>query len=497
MKDPVALLFLILLLASCHSPESSTESASTPPNIILIIADDMAWDDCGAYGHPLIKTPNIDQLAQDGMLFHQAYLTASSCSPSRASILTGTYPHQTDAEQLHWPIPADRMTFVEQLKQAGYWTAQAGKWHVGDAMKDRFDHVAAVGTGGFVFQANKPSWKQSGDPTDDGSGCQQWLPTLQQAPKDRPFFLWLAAVDPHRPYPPNAPDVHAPTDVRLPAYLPDNVSVRKDFVAYYNEIYRMDQYIGTIVSELEKQGRSENTLILFISDNGRAFPREKTTLYDGGIKTPWIVKWPAKVRKGSETHALLSSIDIAPTCLSLAGMDIDPVFEGRDFSSILTNPTARIRDYIYAEDHWHDFEDYARAVRTTRYKYIRNFYTDIPNTPPADALRSLTFQSMLRMRKEGTLTQAQLACFLQPRPAEELYDVLHDPLEMINLVQDPSQQERLDSLRNYMEEIRRRTHDELPVSRTADEFDRESGKPLPNRIRPRPSKAEMSSQQGT
>ncbi|MCB0842543.1 MAG: sulfatase-like hydrolase/transferase, partial [Bacteroidetes bacterium] len=114
----------------CHSPQ---KEKNPPPNIILIIADDMAWDDSGAYGHPSIRTPNIDRLAREGMRFDRAFLTTSSCSPSRSSIITGKYPHQTGAQELHLPLPGDQVTFVEKLKAAGYWTASAGKWHLGEA----------------------------------------------------------------------------------------------------------------------------------------------------------------------------------------------------------------------------------------------------------------------------------------------------------------------------------------------------------------------------
>ena len=356
-------------------------------------------------------------------------------------------------------------------------------------MKDRFDFIAPVGTSGFVYNPNDPNAAKA---EDDGSGCQEWLPTLAQRPNNQPFFLWLAAIDPHRPY--DAPDqpTHKASDVRIPPYLPDNEIVRQDFVQYYEEIHRMDDYIGQLMAKLEEEKLSENTLILFLSDNGRPFPREKTTLYEGGIRTPWIVKWPAQVKAGTQTHALVSSIDLAPTFLSLAGVSVDSHFEGKNFSEILAHPERDFRNYVYAEDHWHDFEDYARAVRTTRFKYIRNFYPDLPNTPPADALRSPTFQEMLRLKQSKQLSEAQQGCFVQPRPEEELFDVKNDPNEMNNLASDRDFQDTLNQMRRFLQEIRTQTQDEVPAFRTADEFDRESGKPLPNRIRPRPSKAEMS-----
>ncbi len=482
------LLSIAVLLVSCNSKEQTKKRLDERPNIVFIIADDMAWDDSGAYGHPHIQTPNIDKLAKNGMRFDNAFLTTSSCSPSRTSIITGLYPHNTDAEQLHWPLPSEKVTFVEKLKASGYWTAQAGKWHLGHSIKNRFDLVADVGTTGFQLSAKGEKTKQKGD----GSGCENWVPILQQRPKDHPFFLWLAAVDPHRPYSEGIIDSpHSLEDVVLPPYFPDTGEVRQDFAHYYNEITRLDDYVGKIVSELEKQGVSENTVILFISDNGRPFPRDKTTLYDGGIKTPWIVKWPKKIKPNSTSKSLVSSIDIAPTFLGLAGLEPLSTFEGMDFSSLLTNPEATIRNSIYAEDHWHDYEDYTRAVRTKKYKYIRNFYTDLPNTPPADAFVGDTFQAMLKLKAKGELTEAQMACFTSQRPAEELYDVINDPYELANLAGNPDYKKTLMAMRSELKNIRQSTKDSLPTFRTPDEFDRETGKPNSFRKRPRPSKMEM------
>jgi len=162
---------------------------------------------------------------------------------------------------------------------------------MGTAIKDRFDVVRDIGTSGFQLAPDGKKAVQKGD----GSGCENWIPLLKERPKDTPFFLWLAAVDPHRPYTDGIINMpHTADDVILPPYFPDTPSVRNDFAHYYDEIGRLDDYVGKVMAELDKQGVSDNTLILFISDNGRPFPRDKTTLYDGGIKTPWIVKWPKK-----------------------------------------------------------------------------------------------------------------------------------------------------------------------------------------------------------
>lgn len=461
------------------------------PNIILIIADDMGWDDCGAYGHPTIRTPNIDRLGAEGIRFTNAFLTTSSCSPSRASIITGRYPHSTDAEQLHWPLPAEQVTFVELLKDAGYWTAAAGKWHLGNAVKDRFDVVHEADVSGFQL----PTGQDGSAPAmiaRERSGCERWISTLQNRPKDQPFFLWLAALDPHRDYEEGIiPNPHRPEDVRVPPYLPDVEDVREDLALYYDEITRLDTYVGQVLDELGKQGVEDDTFVLFISDNGSPFPRDKTTLYDSGIKTPWLARWPGRVKAGTVCTQLVSSVDIAPTVLALGGLDVPSHFQGHNFAPLLADPNRKIRDYVYAEDRWHDYEDLCRAARSLYYKYIRNDYPDLPATPPADVGRSRTFAAMRRLRDQGMLGTDQMGCFLKPRPAEELYDIVRDPHEMHNLVDDPEYADVLDEHRRALRDWSIGTDFRVPTTRTPDEFDRETGKPLPNRIRPRPSKREF------
>ena len=272
---------------------SPAQALDNRPNIVFIIADDMAWDDLGCAGNSNVRTPNIDRLAKGGMRFTNAFLTISSCSPSRASIITSTYPHQTDAEQLHWPLPADRLTFTELLKSSGYWTAAAGKWHLGNFVKDRFDEVREADVSGFQLPTGKAA--KEGKITqkvigDARSGCDQWVPVLKARPKNKPLFAWLAALDPHRDYDKDILDKpHRPEDVKLPPYVTDTIKSRQDYALYYDEITRLDRFVGDVVEELQRQNIYENTFILFISDNGRPFPRDKTTLYDSGIKTPFIV----------------------------------------------------------------------------------------------------------------------------------------------------------------------------------------------------------------
>ncbi len=474
------LSFLLFVLLSCQPKEK--RKTEHKPNIVFIIADDVSWNDIGVYGHPNIKTPNLDKLAKDGMLFNEAFLTTSSCSPSRTSIISGLYPHNTDAEQLSWPLPEYVKTFVQELKNTGYWTGLAGKYHMGDAVRDDFDVLLEMQWLDAPIGLDR---KLKGD----GSGCDEWIKLLKERPKDKPFFTWLASFDAHRPFYEGISDApYAPEDAVIPPYMPLTDATKKDFSLYYDEISRMDSYIGKVVAELEAQGVSENTIVLFISDNGRAFPRDKTTLYDGGIKTPWIIKWPAKIKAGSINNNLVSSVDIAPTFMKLAGLKPLPSFDGLDFSSTLFDDNFKIREEIYAEDHFHDFEDYTRAVRTKKFKYIKNYYIDLPNTPSADIIRDLTWKSMKEERDKGTLTKSQMHCFEIPRPIEELYDVQKDPYELNNLALNKDYNYVLNDMKMRLKRIREATNDFIPTERTPDDFVRETGYPTKYRIRPRPSK---------
>jgi N-sulfoglucosamine sulfohydrolase len=454
-------LYLAVALAAVGAVRAQGERPR--PNFIVFIADDMAWNDSGAYGHPRVRTPNLDRLARQGMRFDRACLTTSSCSPSRASIMTGRYPHATGAPELHMPLPVEQRMLTEPLREAGYFTGAAGKWHLGGPAKAKLDQV-----------------REGGGP----GGSAGWLPLLRERPKDRPFFLWLASVDPHRPYDAGALiPPHTTQDAVVPPYLPDTEAVRKDLALYYDEIARMDAAIGAVLAEVEAQGVARDTFVLFLSDNGRPFPRCKTTLYDDGIRTPFIIRWPARVKAGSRCERVVSSVDIAPTVIELAGIKSQPSFQGRSFAPLLADPSKSTREHAFAEHNWHDYRAYERAVRSDRFTYIRNWLPELTGNPPADAVRSPTFQEMRQLRDAGKLPPEQRRIFETPRPAEELYDTRSDPHSLKNLAEDPGHKRALERMRRAMDEWRKETGDSFDREKlTPDRFDRESGEP--HRFRP-------------
>lgn len=457
-RRPLAVLGAVVVLAGVRAAAQGAAAPRERPNFVVIIADDLAWNDTRPYGHPRIRTPHLDRLAREGMRFDRAFLTTSSCSPSRASILTGRYPHATGAPELHQPLPPTQTLVAEPLRKAGYFTAAAGKWHLGGAVKPQFDRVL-----------------EGGGP----SGGENWLKLLRERPKDQPFFLWLAAIDPHRPYQPGAVQPpHAPEDAVVPPYLPDNETTRRDLALYYDEIARMDGFIGHVLDELEKQQVSRDTFVLFLSDNGRPFPRCKTTLTDDGIRTPFLVRFPRQVKAGATCGSLVSSVDVAPTLLELAGAGKSPLHQGRSFARLLREPSSAVRDFAFAEHHWHDYRAFERGVRSRRFTYIRNYLPELPGTPPADAVKSPTFQEMRRLHASGKLTAAQASVFVAPRAAEELYDLESDPHSLRNLAADPAHAPILKQHREALDRQLRETGDTFDRERlTSDRFDRDTGEP--------------------
>ncbi|MFV0592120.1 MAG: sulfatase [Draconibacterium sp.] len=406
-KQRFSVLF-ICVLSMCFPFTKTSVYASEKPNFVFIIADDISWDDFGCYGNQYVKTPNIDKLAAEGLRFNNAFLTASSCSPSRCSIISGKYPHSNGAAELHTELPASEIPFPLLLKENGYYTAHAGKWHMGTPAHRAFD-----------IYTDKNGYNNG-----DG-GEANWIPFLQERSKNKPFFFWLASHDAHRPWGADTFQIlHDPANLNVPVYFTDTPETKQDMASYYNEIGRFDYYVGKVREELERQGVLNNTLIIVMADNGRPFPRCKTRVYDSGMKTPFIVFWPEGLtQKGSETESLISSIDVASTILELAGIEQPGKYQGISFVPVLKNPKAETREYIFSEHNWHDYEAYERMVRTKDFLYLWNARPNLTNCGPADSKTSPTQHALNKVRDEGKLTPAQADIFMLPRPEEELFDL--------------------------------------------------------------------------
>ncbi len=289
------------------------------PNILLAMADDLAWPHLSAYGCRFVSTPNIDRVAQQGVLFHNCYTTAPTCTASRGSLLTGLYPWQLEEGcQLWGLLPAKYRTYPDILEEAGYAVGLTNKgWGPGSIeASDRTRNPA-----GPSF--NERTCEPLTSCMNKNDYAANFADFLDTKPDDRPFCFWYGAKEPHRPYEKGSGRKHGKKleDVDVPGYLPDCEEVRSDFLDYALEVERYDLGLGRMIDLLEARGELENTLILVSGDNGFPFPRAKATIYQNGCHVPLAVRWGAKCPAGRSVTDFVSFVDFAPTLLEAAGVE--------------------------------------------------------------------------------------------------------------------------------------------------------------------------------
>jgi len=421
-------------------------TCASRPNFVFFLSDDISQEDHGCYGHPVIQTPHIDQLAGSGMRFDRAYLTISSCSPSRCSIITGRYPHNTGAPELHSSLPDDQVRFPALLREAGYYTVLAGKNHMFGKQDRAFDRITGGGGPG---------------------GSSDWVEHLRERPKDKPFFFWFAANDAHRGWTitDDAPQ-YDPAEVIVPPYNLDSPASREDLALYYHEVSRFDHFVGRVVAELKRQGVLENTFIVVASDNGRPFPRAKSRLYDSGIKTPWVVHYPPLVEQAAVTESFVSSIDLSATCLELAGVEAPACIQGQSFVPILKDPKASVRELIFSEQNWHVYRNHSRLVRWGDFAYIRNAYPHQMNLCSESDTTYPAGKELWQAHAAGRTTDAHWQTFANPYPAEELYDLRKDPAQLTNLAGQAAYAEAVAQGRKFVKAWTEETGDTIPKNPT-------------------------------
>lgn len=473
MRSPTLVLATLMafsaLLPAAHSMR---------PNFVLILGDDISAADFGCYGNPGVRTPQIDRLARESLRFTRAYVTATSCSPSRCSILTSRYPHNLEAAaELHGALAAGVPLFPRLLREAGYYTAHAGKAHFGTNANNGVQRL--VGPAEAAFEVGG-----DGEPVPGKGGYggeEQWLQRLRTRPTDRPFFLWLASHDAHRIW--DADDFtgrHAPADVGVPPELVDTPETRQDLAAYYDEINRLDHHVGLVVEELRRQGVLEQTVIIFLSDQGRPFPRAKTQVYEAGVATPLIIRLPKTLGQSGVVDSLVSSIDLAPTLLEMAGVTRPASFQGVSLTPLFRDPRATVRDFVFAERNWHNFTTHIRLVRYGDYAYLRNAYPERWAPGAAETFYNPSADALKAGHAAGTLTPLQADIFQRLRPAEELYDLRLDPHQANNLIDRPEAAGMRARLRRAMDQWQEETGDSVPENPTPPDTDHATGRKFPN-----------------
>ena len=461
----VARLAVITLTAAVARPATgmAQEPDASRPNVIVLVGDDLGWRDTGAYGNRFIRTPKIDRLARSGLLVQYAFGTTPQCSPSRISTLTGRYAHAVGAEDLHTPLPDGERILPSYLQQQGYFTGHMAKTHYGPNAERQ-------------FQWYSPKIAEA-------------FPAFLDSAGTRPFFLWVGFHEPHRPYKAGAAARrHSPARVILPPYLADTPGTRKDLALYYDAIGRLDDQIGLVLAELDRRKLRDKTLVVFLSDNGAPFPREKGTLYDSGTRTPLVFSWPGHIPAGSVyDRDLVTTVDLAPTILELAGGTQPEPMQGRSLRRMLTQPHSYAgRTYVFSERNWHDCDEHQRAVRTKRFKLIRtDAYTALPLCTAADIGASPSFQALRARAKAGHLTPAQRRLFEAPRAQLELYDLATDPWELRNVADDPAFAKTVRELAGVLQEWMEQSGDFPAAYRVRDDnTDRITGVPFSTKIPP-------------
>jgi arylsulfatase A-like enzyme len=422
--------------------------ADERPNILVILSDDQSVPHVGCYGDPNVSTPNLDQFASEGMLFTRAYVTSPQCVPSRASIFTGRSPVRVGMSRFSAALPADVKTFPDYLREQGYYVGVAGRTYHMDGSGNRGEVIREIhdkyNLRNFADRMDyaKTASGERGNPFDN-SCLNQYREFLDQVPQGKPFYLQLCFSEPHRPYDGrDIPEPRDPAKLVLPSWMPDTPAVRKDLAGYYDLINRLDHVFGKVMAELEKRDLKENTLVMFMGDNGAALLRGKGTLNETGIHVPLIVRWPDKVTPGSRSDALISGEDIGPTCLSACGIDTPDGWTGRSFLPILSDEkNPGIRKYVFAERGPHasglpgttNSFDLSRVIVGKRYKLIFNAMFHLPYRP-VDFANLPSWKETVEAAQQGKVPASLIPLYRgDPRPMFELYDLENDPDELVNL----------------------------------------------------------------
>jgi len=479
-----ALALSSTMLSASLRAEGSTSHAiakgqaqSPRPNIILILSDDNSVPHDGCHPNEDTRTnnvtPNFEAFAAESMCFDRAYSTSPQCAPSRGSIFAGRNPVDIGITRFGQPARLDVRYFSDMLRAAGYWTGLEGRNHhlagrEGDPphvkkildetglsrIQDRFDYVNVFGT------KNVP-------PAAIAAKVGQ---TLDKVPANKPFFLYFGFSQPHRPFVTPHADIDA-SKLTLPPDWPDLPAVRADYADMLSDVRGMDGQFGALMAMLKARGLMDNTIVVFMGDNGESMYRGKGTLYERGNHVPLIVRWPGVAKPGSRTAALASGIDLAETFLEAAGLQPDPHMTGKSLVPLLKGQTGGGHDYVFSERGEHpgsitvsEGVDYMRSITGQRYKLIYNAQPNQPYSPvdqggrflAPDAKQKLTTEvlpAVARSEEEralgawGAVVRAHAAkalsptidrlYFQRPRPVFELYDLVDDPYELSNLAGKP------------------------------------------------------------
>ncbi|MET0300672.1 MAG: sulfatase [Flavitalea sp.] len=402
-------------------------------NIVMFVADDLGARDISPYGSKFVRTPHLKDFARTAIQFENAFASSPTCSPSRSSFLTGLMPFKNGAHGNHSGVKEDVKSIVQYLRPLNYKVAIAGKLHIGPESVFNFEKIANTN----VVEPGHE--KKPGLNYDlNLAPVDEWL---GKEAKASPFFLMVADHSPHVVWP-ETPNYDT-AQIDIP---PNHIDTRETRVArarYYTDISKMDSNFGKLMAMLKKHNMMENTIIIFTADQGPQWAFAKWTLYDYGVKTPLMVKWPGVTTAGKSTNALVSLVDLVPTFVEAAGGKAPDNIDGRSFVNVLSNTSDSARDFVFAT-HTGDAlmnRTPTRMIRSSQYKYILNIAPDtIFNTHmnrAGDHDGGREYWPGWREKSFKDEHAANVLWRYHNHPKEEFYDLKADPYEQYNLADDP------------------------------------------------------------
>jgi len=436
------LMFALLL--------ASQAIGQTPdrPNILWIVSEDNS-PFIGAYGDKFATTPAIDKLAQEGILYQNAFCTAAVCAPSRATLITGMYPSSVGTENMRsaYPVPDFVKFFPRYLREAGYYTTNNAKkdYNTVDQLQ-AWDESSGKATY-LNRKQDQPFFAVFNLETTHES-------SIFSAAAKREMYSQFAGAEAAKRIPPEEPALrHDPEKVRIPPYHPPTPEMKHDWALYYDKIQDMDAQVDKLLKDLEKAGLAENTIVFYYADNGGVLGRSKRFMNESGLRIPLIIRIPEKYRSasplkpGSVSGRLVDFTDFAPTVLSLAGVKIPEYMQGKAFLGKAATPDDAKSIAFGSRGRMDAGIDLVRTVRDKQYRYVANF---MPHKIYGQHIKFMWMASSMksweREFKAGRLNEVQSA-FFREKPSEELYDVLADPDNIVNLAARPELKPVLEKLR--------------------------------------------------
>ena len=447
-----------LTITVCLLLITSTALAAERTNVLLFTADDLHAESLGVYGGQPGVTPNLDKFAAESLLFNRAHVNVAICAPCRAVIATGRYSHRSGAMGF-MPAREDVPDIVTTLKAAGYHTGILGK----------FGHSTPKKSMVWDYHFDQ---KDLGNGRNPGIYYERSRVFLEQASKaDKPFYFMVNSHDPHRPY--CNPEkltkgaampsrIFKPEEVVVPGFLPDLPGVRAELATYLNSTRRLDDTFGKVMQALEESGRADNTLVLFITDNGIAVPFAKCNAWFHSTRSPLLVRWPGVVKPGTRDDTnFVSVVDFFPTFLDVTGADGPDGLDGHSFLPLLKGEKQKGRDYVFTQ-----IDSKAggasvpmRCVQNAEFGYIYNPFSD-GKYWYRNNNEGLTMAAMNRAAESDPAIKARVDLF-RYRVPEELYDLKNDPDCLNNLIDDPSHAGTLDNLQKRLVAQMRKTEDPM------------------------------------